>query len=88
MANMSYCRFRNTLSNLRDAYYNIPSSLDGEEFQARLSLIELCKSITEEWDGFKFVEGEDENEEEEEEQVVPYDPSFLSLGLTIKNKSK
>ena len=66
MANMSYCRFQNTLQDLRDAYYNIDSSLDGEEFQARLQLIELCRSITEEWDGFEFVEGEDVTEEEED----------------------
>ena len=49
MANMSYCRFQNTLQDLRDCYYNMSDSLTGAEFHAREGLIELCKSIGEEF---------------------------------------
>lgn len=48
---MSYCRFRNTLSDLRDCYENIWDDLADmeehslEEYQARKRLIELCQNI-------------------------------------------
>jgi hypothetical protein len=29
---------------------------DPDEFRARKQMIELCKQIVEEWDGFEFVE--------------------------------
>jgi hypothetical protein len=55
--NMSYCRFRNTFQDLRDCYYNMDESIgDPDEFRARKQMIELCKQIVEEWDGFEFVE--------------------------------
>ena len=62
MANMSYCRFRNTLNDLRDCSYNMGASLDGEEFKARKYMIELMKEMIEEWDGFEFVPGEGDEE--------------------------
>lgn len=50
MPNMGYCRFRNTLIALRDCYYNIEDdNLSEEEFEAMKQLIELCKSISEEF---------------------------------------
>jgi hypothetical protein len=50
MANMSYCRFRNTLFDLRDCSNNIyDDDLDKEEQQARKSLIELCKQIADDF---------------------------------------
>lgn len=54
MANMSYCRFRNTLNDLLDCRDNIDDNLEGEEFKARTSLITVCKEIAE-------IESEDEN---------------------------
>lgn len=52
--NMSYCRFQNTLIDLRDCYYNLDDEdLSEEEQNAREQLIELCKDIVEEY-------GEDE----------------------------
>ena len=67
MANMSYCRFRNTLQDLRDCYYNMDDSLTGEEFHAREALVELCKSIGEEFGDLDFKPEEDEDEEFDEE---------------------
>jgi len=46
MANMSYCRFENTLRDLRDCYNNMGSDdLSQSEFYARRHMIELCRSI-------------------------------------------
>jgi hypothetical protein len=46
MANMSYCRFENTLRDLRDCYDNMYSSdLSKSEFDARKRMIELCITI-------------------------------------------
>ena len=45
MANMSYCRFRNTLNDLRDCeanFYNINSM---EELVAAKRLLKLCQQI-------------------------------------------
>ena len=67
MANMSYCRFQNTLQDLRDCYYNVESSLTGAEFHAREGLIELCKSIAEEFGDVNFSEERDEDDVDEEE---------------------
>lgn len=49
MSNMSYCRFENTLTDLRDCHENInePVSSD-EESQARLRLIQVCQDIVDE----------------------------------------
>jgi hypothetical protein len=46
MGNLSYCRFRNTLSDLRDCYENIEDIPENsEEVRAREQLIELCARI-------------------------------------------
>lgn len=47
MANMSYCRFRNTLDDLIDCYANWEESLKSypEERQARERLLKLCQRI-------------------------------------------
>lgn len=54
MPNMSYCRFRNTLQDLRDCWYalNEEVDLDGlgeEEERAKNSLVRLCGEIHEEY---------------------------------------
>lgn len=49
MSNMSYCRFRNTIEDLRDCYQHIDETdLSIEEARARKQLIKLCKEIAEE----------------------------------------
>lgn len=55
MANMSYCRFENTLADLRDCYEQIELLLDSDpeteqvtcdrERRARIALIELCFDV-------------------------------------------
>ena len=56
MANMSYCRFENTLADLRDceeALGNINdevTEMSSYEKDALIKLIELCKTITDNWD--------------------------------------
>lgn len=48
---MSYCRFENTLSDLRDCYGNMDSSdLSQTEFNKRKLMIELCISIAKEYE--------------------------------------
>jgi len=46
--NMAYCRFQNTVKDLRDCYDNIHDGLSEEEERAKKRLIELCKLIIEE----------------------------------------
>ena len=48
MANMSYCRFENTLNDLADCWEHINDELEGSEKKARDRLIEVCRSISEE----------------------------------------
>lgn len=52
MANMGYCRFRNTLDDLQDAYEALSDTddLSPEEKKARHKLIELCKDISDEFE--------------------------------------
>ena len=46
MANMGYCRFQNTLSDLRDCEEHLyDNDLSEEEEQAKERLVELCKNI-------------------------------------------
>lgn len=46
MGNMSYCRFRNTLSDLKDCEDSMDiEPTDPDERKARLRLIKLCVRI-------------------------------------------
>lgn len=45
MGNMGYCRFQNTLNDLRDCYENIDNDLSDDEKQAKDKLIKLCVDI-------------------------------------------
>ena len=57
MANMSYCRFQNTLNGLRDCLEHLFDDLSLDEQRARDRLIELCREIV--------AETEEEGEGEE-----------------------
>lgn len=56
MANMSYCRFENTLRDLQDCEYALDNIYDevGEmsdrERNSMLALVKLCKTISDNWD--------------------------------------
>lgn len=45
MPNMGYCRFYNTLADLRDCSRHLHAQVSAEEEKARQKLIELCRSI-------------------------------------------
>jgi hypothetical protein len=48
MANMSYCRFQNTVTDLADCEAHINDDMEDmsdEEIEARKELIEICKNI-------------------------------------------
>lgn len=61
--NMSYCRFQNTLGDLRDCFEAWDEVLSPEEAHAKQKLIEVCQSICIEEN---CQEQEDENENEED----------------------
>ena len=48
MTNMSYCKYENTLAELREIYENIGEiPQDADEQKARAKLIKLCQKIGE-----------------------------------------
>lgn len=48
MSNMSYCRWENTLHDLRDCADYLNDPLDGSEARARAALLELAADMLEE----------------------------------------
>lgn len=48
MANMSYCRFQNTLSDLKDCAPLLREDLSSDEYAAMMQLVILCREITDE----------------------------------------
>lgn len=49
---MSYCRFRNTLDDLRDCFANMDAPIpDQDEARARAHLVEVCAVIVKEYEG-------------------------------------
>jgi hypothetical protein len=66
MANMSYCRFENTLSDLEDCYEDMQfgtefSELSLTEQQARNELVALCKKIAEQFEEEEIIEEENDD---------------------------
>lgn len=61
MANMSYCRFENTLSDLEDCYENWDGrdELSHDEERAKKRLLQVCQNIVGDY-------GEEEEDEEED----------------------
>lgn len=53
MANMSYCRFQNTLEDLRSCYNNMDAIDDPEtspeELKAVKAIIKLCEKIADDY---------------------------------------
>ena len=58
---MSYCRFENTLTDLKDCYDNMDAPVSASEFSKRKQLIELCLSIV---DDYKYLIDEEDYEDE------------------------
>jgi hypothetical protein len=60
MANLSYCRFQNTLGDLRDCSDHIlDTGLSKEEARARRRLVDVCQDIV---DAFEPDDMEDEDD--------------------------
>jgi len=57
---MSYCRFENTLKDLRDCYKDMSETdfneLSETEQQARNKLIALCKDISEQYEEEEIID--------------------------------
>lgn len=68
MANMSYCRFENTFSDLEDCKENLFKKLSRSENGYRERLIELCQEIIEmaEEVDFDFSEIQENGSEDED----------------------
>ena len=51
MSNMSYCRFNNTLGDLRDCEENMDENAVSSESErkARFSLVKLCRKIADDY---------------------------------------
>ena len=49
MSNMSYCRFKNTLPDLRDCYESWDDEVSPNEAKARARLLKLCKQIVDDY---------------------------------------
>lgn len=61
MSNMSYCRFQNTLLDLRDCHQNLAGVQMAEDEQsARARLVQTCVHILEELDLLKHEISKDE----------------------------
>ena len=45
MANMGYCRFTNTLGDLRDCLEHWDEELSEEEGRSRAALLEICEEV-------------------------------------------
>ncbi len=58
MGNMSYCRFQNTLEDLRDCYDNLDDDLSEkkDEARARVKLVGVCQRIVDAADLETFQE--------------------------------
>lgn len=79
MANMSYCRFHNTLADLQDCENALDNFINNdentissnEERRKAKQLIELCQQIAENYtveDIDEYAKHYDEEDEEEEEE--------------------
>lgn len=79
MANMSYCRFHNTLADLQDCENALEDFINNdentiesaEERRKAKQLIELCQQIAENYtaeDIDEYAKHYDESEDEEEEE--------------------
>ena len=55
MSNMEYCRFQNTLNDLRDCWNHMEEALSEKETKAKERLVKLCCRIAE-----NYVEEEEE----------------------------
>jgi flagellar biosynthesis regulator FlbT len=82
MANMSYCRFRNTLNDLRDCESNFDDISSIEELVAAKRLLQACQRIVDSIDMEDLIMQEELYYEETEDEGPEYD----SAGFTEKDR--
>lgn len=68
MSNMSYCRFQNTLNDLRDCRNALSGGrgrLSQDEAEAAMSMLSVCKDVVEALEGSNIndlLEGDEEED--------------------------
>ena len=82
MANMSYCRFRNTLNDLRNCENNFDNINSIEELVAAKRLLQPCQSIVDSIDMEDLITQEEFFYEETEDEGPEYD----SAGFTENDR--
>ena len=83
MANMSYCRFRNTLNDLRDCEANFDNINSIEELVAAKHLLRACQRIVDSIDMGDLIMQEELYHEEMKDEGPEYD----SAGFTERDRS-
>jgi regulator of sigma D len=79
---MSYCRFRNTLNDLRDCESNFDDISSIEELVAAKRLLQTCQRIVDYTDMGDLIMQEELYHEETEDKGPEYD----SAGFTEKDR--
>ena len=69
MVNMSYCRFQNTVRDLRDCSEHLEDDLSPEEEQARKGPLQLCRDILDDAETFGLTESSSDNDLHEVDQA-------------------
>ena len=70
MANMSYCRFENTIRDLRDCFDNMDDNdLSKSEFKYRNMMIAMCMEIADQYEYLLDDEWIEELDEEDDDLV-------------------
>jgi ferredoxin len=80
MANMSYCRFENTLNDLEDCAEHLHEPESKTEIACRDKMVETCRCIVDDWD--ESVEEDDDDDEDDdldEEDEESADGSSLEV---------
>jgi hypothetical protein len=78
MANMSYCRFRNTLNDLKDCEDNFDNINSIEELVAAKRLLQTCQRIVDSIDMEDLNMQEELYYEETEDEGPEYDSAGFS----------
>ena len=65
MANMSYCQFENTVSDLEDCWDNFDVETSREENRARQRLIKLCHEIARNYNpSYSNIDADEDDDDE------------------------
>lgn len=72
MSNMNYCKFQNTLIDLRDCNDSLLEDVNADENKARLQLVRLCQEIvdTANMGLISHIEGVESKQEAMEEMLA------------------